>query len=148
MAPDKIVPQLSELVERRRTLLDDVELFVKEMEDYFVIEMPNMLDKGTPRNTREIGQLVIDFNLRMCKWRDKALMLTVSEWAILTFLTDRPGFYRTRYEIMRRIMGDTVIQIRSVDSHVKRLRRKFKKVDAGFDSIITNYGFGYAWKTD
>jgi two-component system response regulator ChvI len=88
--------------------------------------------------------LEIDLDRMQASWRGHALALTTTEFRLLHVLAERPGFVRTREFLMDRLYaGETLVLDRTVDSHVKRLRRKLRAVDPGFDAIDTLYGTGY-----
>ena len=74
------------------------------------------------------------------------MQLTVTEFLILQALAQRPGFVKSRDNLMDAAYDDQVyVDDRTIDSHIKRLRKKFKSVDDAFDSIQTLYGVGYKY---
>jgi two-component system response regulator ChvI len=80
------------------------------------------------------------------RWDDKPVSLTVTEFLILEALATRPGVIKSRNQLMDCAYNDdTYIDDRTIDSHIKRLRRKFRAVDAGFGAIETLYGAGYSF---
>ena len=80
-------------------------------------------------------------------YRGEYLNLTVTEFLILEALAQRPGFVKSRDALMDAAYDDQVyVDDRTIDSHIKRLRRKFKKIDQNFDAIETLYGVGYRYK--
>jgi two-component system response regulator ChvI len=80
-------------------------------------------------------------------WDGKPVRLTVTEFLILQSLAQRPGFVKSRDNLMDSAYDDQVyVDDRTIDSHIKRLRKKFKVVDDEFDSIETLYGVGYRYK--
>jgi two-component system response regulator ChvI len=82
-----------------------------------------------------------------CKWRGESVSLTVTEFKILRALALRPGIVKNRNALMDAAYPDQVyVDDRTIDSHVKRLRKKFKAVDPQFDMIETLYGLGYRFK--
>ncbi len=88
--------------------------------------------------------LEIDTNRMVASWRGEALHLTATEFRLLQTLAERPGYVRTRDFLMDRLYGtDIFVLDRTVDSHVKRLRRKMRDIDPDFDAIETLYGTGY-----
>jgi two-component system response regulator ChvI len=94
------------------------------------------------------GKLLLDPNRHACSWEGKPLTLTVTEYLILQALTQRPGVVKSRDSLMDVAYDDDVyVDDRTVDSHIKRLRKKFKQVDADFDAIETLYGVGYRFIT-
>jgi two-component system, OmpR family, response regulator ChvI len=90
------------------------------------------------------GKLQMDPARHHVKWDGKSLTLTVTEFMILEALANRPGVVRTRDQLMDAAYQDDVyVDDRTIDSHIKRLRRKFREVDAKFAAIDTLYGAGY-----
>ncbi len=90
------------------------------------------------------GRLAMDPARHIVLWNDKVVTLTVTEFLILEALATRPGVVRTRDQLMDIAYHDDVyVDDRTIDSHIKRLRRKFREVDAEFAAIDTLYGAGY-----
>lgn len=90
------------------------------------------------------GKLEMDPARHHVKWDGKALTLTVTEFMILEALANRPGVVRTRDQLMDAAYQDDVyVDDRTIDSHIKRLRRKFREIDPEFTAIDTLYGAGY-----
>ncbi len=95
----------------------------------------------------ERGQLRMDPERHICTWKSEAVTLTVTEFLILQALASRPGVVKSRDALMDAAYDDQVdVDDRTIDSHVKRLRKKFKLVDEAFDMIETLYGVGYRFK--
>jgi two-component system response regulator ChvI len=95
----------------------------------------------------ERGKLRLDPERHTCHWDNKAVTLTVTEFLILQALATRPGVVKTRDALMDAAYDDQVyVDDRTIDSHIKRLRKKFKVVDDDFDVIETLYGVGYRFK--
>ncbi len=95
----------------------------------------------------ERGQLRLDPERHTCHWDSKPVTLTVTEFLILQSLAARPGVVKTRDALMDAAYDDQVyVDDRTIDSHIKRLRKKFKVVDDNFDVIETLYGVGYRFK--
>ncbi|MBV6656970.1 MAG: response regulator transcription factor [Devosiaceae bacterium] len=93
------------------------------------------------------GDLVIDEDRHACTWKDQNVTLTVTEFLILQSLAQRPGIVKSRNALMDAAYDDQVyVDDRTIDSHIKRLRKKFKQVDDSFDMIETLYGVGYKFK--
>ncbi len=93
------------------------------------------------------GGLVMDPARHMCTWRSKEVTLTVTEFLILQALAARPGHVKSRDQLMDAAYGENIyVDDRTIDSHIKRLRRKFKAVDTEFDKIETLYGIGYRYR--
>ncbi|MCB1512176.1 MAG: response regulator transcription factor, partial [Hyphomicrobiaceae bacterium] len=95
----------------------------------------------------ERGQLRLDPERHTCHWGGQPVTLTVTEFLILQALAARPGVVKTRDALMDAAYDDQVyVDDRTIDSHIKRLRKKFKLVDDDFDVIETLYGVGYRFK--
>lgn len=100
----------------------------------------------TPPNSHIIvrGRLVMDPDRHQVSWDGEDISLTVTEFLILEALAQRPGFVKSRDQLMDTAYQDDVyVDDRTIDSHIKRLRRKFRQVDNQFKSIETLYGIGY-----
>jgi len=93
------------------------------------------------------GKLVLDQQRHSCTWLEKDVQLTVTEFLILHTLAQRPGIVKSRDNLMDAAYDDQVyVDDRTIDSHIKRLRKKFKQADDNFDVIETLYGVGYRFK--
>jgi len=93
------------------------------------------------------GKLALDPQRHECTWDGKPVRLTVTEFLILQALAQRPGFVKSRDSLMDAAYDDQVyVDDRTIDSHIKRLRKKFKVVDDDFDAIETLYGVGYRYR--
>jgi len=94
------------------------------------------------------GKLMLDPSQLECEWNGKSLpeKLTTTEFLIVKELAKRPGVIKERAQLMDIAYKDNNdIEDRTIDSHVKRIRKKFKKVDQNFSAIETRYGSGYRW---
>jgi len=94
------------------------------------------------------GKLKLDPSQLECEWDGKQLpdKLTTTEFLIVKELAKRPGIIKERSQLMDiAYREDTDIEDRTIDSHVKRIRKKFKKIDTNFSAIETRYGSGYRW---
>src|SRR6187200_1164733 len=95
----------------------------------------------------ERGALTMDQERHTCTWNGQNVTLTVTEFLILFALAQRPGVVKSRNALMDAAYDDQVyVDDRTIDSHIKRLRKKFKAVDTSFDVIETLYGVGYRFK--
>tara|TARA_Y100000741_G_C18161823_1_gene521501 strand:- start:65 stop:763 length:699 start_codon:yes stop_codon:yes gene_type:complete len=95
------------------------------------------------------GNLRLDCLRQECEWQGQLLKdsLTATEFKIIKELVQRPGVVKTRDRLMDVAYRDQIdVDDRTIDSHVKRIRKKFKKIDQNFQSIYTLYGSGYQWK--
>ncbi len=103
--------------------------------------------KTADSDTIERGQLAMDQERHTCTWRGRPVTLTVTEFLILYALAQRPGVVKSRNALMDAAYDDQVyVDDRTIDSHIKRLRKKFKVTDTDFDMIETLYGVGYRFK--
>ena len=92
----------------------------------------------------ELSHLSLDKQSMLCKWKDNSIELTSTEFSILITLMGRPGTIRTRDDLINEAFNDTLgKEDRVIDSHIKRIRKKFISVDPQFDLIKTIYGVGY-----
>ncbi|WP_152046641.1 response regulator transcription factor [Aureimonas psammosilenae] len=101
----------------------------------------------SPESSLERGQLVMDQERHTCTWKGQAVTLTVTEFLILHSLAQRPGVVKSRDALMDAAYDEQVyVDDRTIDSHIKRLRKKFKAIDDDFDMIETLYGVGYRFR--
>jgi len=102
---------------------------------------------SSERSTLERGNLQMDQERHTSEWCGKPVTLTVTEFLILFALAQRPGVVKSRDSLMDAAYDDQVyVDDRTIDSHIKRLRKKFKAVDDSFDRIETLYGVGYRFR--
>ena len=113
----------------------------------------NAKGEATPGNEGEAaavlerGKLMLDPDRHACTWGGEPVVLTVTEFLILHSLAQRPGYVKSRDALMDAAYDDQVyVDDRTIDSHIKRLRKKFKEVDKEFDAIETLYGVGYRYR--
>ncbi len=93
------------------------------------------------------GDLRLDPTRHECIWRGKQVQLTVTEFLLLQALVKHLGHVKSRGQLMDAAYGDNIyVDDRTIDSHIKRLRRKLKAVDLGFSGIETLYGLGYRFQ--
>jgi two-component system, OmpR family, response regulator ChvI len=105
------------------------------------------VNKEADAKVLERGQLRMDPERHVCTWKSESVILTVTEFLILQALAGRPGVVKSRNALMDAAYDDQVyVDDRTIDSHIKRLRKKFKAVDEAFDMIETLYGVGYRFK--
>ena len=103
--------------------------------------------KETDAKALDRGPLRMDPERHTCTWKNEPVTLTVTEFLILQTLATRPGVVKSRNALMDAAYDDQVyVDDRTIDSHVKRLRKKFKVVDDDFEMIETLYGVGYRFK--
>ena len=93
------------------------------------------------------GNLELDDLKQLCFWKKEIIELTVAEYNLIKSLAKYPGVVKDRNQLMDAMYGDTIyVDDRTIDSHIKRLRKKFKSYDPAFDQIRTRYGSGYSWR--
>ncbi len=103
----------------------------------------------TEQNAQKIvrGHLELDDSRHLCTWHGKPVNLTVTEYMLLKALAIRPGHVKNRDQLIDMAYGENIyVDDRTIDSHIKRLRKKFKSVDEDFSYIETLYGVGYRYK--
>jgi two-component system response regulator ChvI len=123
------------LIERIRALLRRLDLKEGEVKD--------AKDGGMVVR----GELVLDPARHLCTWKGQPVQLTVTEFLILQALAVRPGHVKSRDQLMDAAYGEHIyVDDRTIDSHIKRLRRKIRAVDDSFAQIETLYGLGYRYK--
>ena len=104
-------------------------------------------DAEPQRDAFSRGPLTMDPARHRVTWNGEEVVLTVTEFLILDALAQRPGFVKTRDQLMDAAYHDEVyVDDRTIDSHIKRLRKKFKVVDTEFNQIETLYGVGYRYR--
>ena len=92
----------------------------------------------------ERGDLLLNMDRHECHWKNERIKLTVTEFLLLESLVNRPGYVKNRDQLMSAAYSDDLyVDDRTIDSHIKRIRRKFKAIDNDFNSIETLYGVGY-----
>ena len=93
------------------------------------------------------GDLVLDKVRHLCTWRNMEVNLTVTEFLLVQALARRPGHVKSRDQLIDAAYGEHIyVDDRTIDSHIKRLRKKFKDVDTDFAQIETLYGVGYRYR--
>ena len=92
------------------------------------------------------GELIMDPLRHAVKWKGNDVSLTVTEFLLLQALAQRPGFVKSRDQLMDVAYDDQVyVDDRTIDSHIKRLRKKMRNTDDSFSAIETLYGIGYRY---
>jgi two-component system, OmpR family, response regulator ChvI len=108
---------------------------------------PKATESGTAEEEKPLivrGRLSMDPAKHEVKWDDRTVDLTVTEFLILETLAQRPGFVKSRDQLMDAAYNDDIyVDDRTIDSHIKRLRKKFRVADDNFKGIETLYGVGY-----
>ena len=137
-ADDYITKPFSQrlLLERIRTLLRRHDKLVSD-------------DDGAAEAPLKRGNLVLDSARHLCTWKNDPVELTVTEFLIVKALAQRPGHVKNRDQLMDAAYGEHIyVDDRTIDSHIKRLRKKFKVADSEFDQIETLYGIGYRYRDE
>ncbi len=101
-----------------------------------------------PSNILVRGEMTLDSARHVCAWKGKPVDLTVTEFLLVKALAQRPGHVKSRDQLMDAAYGSRSIYVddRTIDSHIKRLRKKFKELDGDFAQIETLYGVGYKYR--
>ena len=108
----------------------------------------NVMTTTGPNIVRQ-GHLLMDPDRHLCSWKETEVRLTVTEFLILQALAARPGMVKNRDQLMDAAYGESIfLDDRTIDSHIKRLRRKLREHDPEFDQIETLYGIGYKYKAN
>ncbi|MDQ4419726.1 response regulator transcription factor [Sphingobium sp. DEHP117] len=137
-ADDYIAKPFSQrlLIARIRAILRRTEMARAAVSEYG--------EAQTPAEPMLRGRLAMDPDRHLVTWSGQPVTLTVTEFMILEALAARPGVVKTRNQLMDVAYQDDVyVDDRTIDSHIKRLRRKFREVDPEFNAIDTLYGAGY-----
>ncbi|GBQ08612.1 response regulator transcription factor [Saccharibacter floricola] len=125
------------LVERIRALLRRHEVSQAEVTG----------DSTAGRSILVRGPLALDEARHQCLWNDKEVALTVTEFLLVKALVVRPGLVKSRDQLIDAAYGDSIyVDDRTIDSHIKRVRKKFRQVDEDFNQIETLYGVGYRYR--
>ena len=125
-----------------RVLLERIRALLRRWEILGADQAP----EGDDTTIMVRGHLAMDPMRHGVTWRGMAVALTVTEFALLKALVVRPGFVKSRDQLMDVAYDDQVyVDDRTIDSHIKRLRKKMRRVDGGFDAIETLYGIGYRY---
>ncbi|MEM6456247.1 MAG: response regulator transcription factor [Acidobacteriota bacterium] len=104
-------------------------------------------DDGSAESLLDVGPLRLDLQRYTAHWQQRAVHLTVTEFLILRALVRHPGHVKSREQLVQEgYPHDTYVSDRTIDSHIKRLRKKFGRLDADFDHIETVYGLGYRYR--
>ena len=112
-----------------------------------VLRRGSLKDSNQSNQLIKRGNLSLDPDRHLCKWKEDEIRLTVTEFLILHSLALRPGLVKNRDQLIDIAYGETIyVDDRTIDSHIKRMRRKFRLYDKEFDSIETLYGVGYRYR--
>jgi two-component system response regulator ChvI len=112
-------------------------------------EVTREIAEGSPSQAVTRGELVLDPARHACTWKGQMVDLTVTEFLILKSLAMRPGHVKNRDQLIDSAYGEHIyVDDRTIDSHIKRLRKKFRDIDNEFGHIETLYGVGYRYRED
>ena len=139
-ADDYITKPFSQrlLLERIKVLLRRSEIMKKDFES-----------ESSEKKYINYGDLTLDDARHLCSWKNEPLNLTVTEYLLVKALAEHPGHVRNRDQLIDMAYGENIyVDDRTVDSHIKRVRKKFKKIDEEFDKIETLYGVGYKYREE
>ena len=107
----------------------------------------NAEKKGSKNDNLTKGDLVLNPLKQLCFWKNESIELTVAEFNLISCLAKYPGVIKDRNQLMDAMYGNNIhVDDRTIDSHIKRLRKKFRSYDSSFDQIRTRYGSGYSWR--
>lgn len=125
----------------QRLLIERIKAVIRRIE-------AQKADDGSESETAiKRGEMTLDPAQHVCKWKDRAVNLTVTEFLIIQALAARPGHVKSRDQLIDAAYGENIyVDDRTIDSHIKRLRKKFRHVDDEFANIETLYGVGYKYR--
>lgn len=125
----------------QRLLIERIKAVIRRIE-------AQKADDGSESETAiKRGDMTLDPAQHVCKWQDKPVNLTVTEFLIIQALAARPGHVKSRDQLIDAAYGENIyVDDRTIDSHIKRLRKKFRHVDDEFANIETLYGVGYKYR--
>jgi two-component system response regulator ChvI len=105
--------------------------------------------KPDEKSRIEKGNLILDDSRHLCAWKGRPVDLTVTEYLLVKALAQRPGHVKNRDQLIDMAYGENIyVDDRTIDSHIKRIRKKFRVIDEEFSQIETLYGVGYRYKED
>ncbi|WP_370931554.1 winged helix-turn-helix domain-containing protein [Bartonella sp. DGB1] len=127
-----------------RLFVEKVKALLRRMDK---LNLKNNKSYNQDEQIMERGSLILNKERHICSWKGVNIRLTVTEFLILQSLAQRPGVVKSRDTLMDEAYGDQVyVDDRTIDGHLKRLRKKFKSIDPDFNAIETLYGVGYLFK--
>ena len=128
----------------QRLLLERIRAILRRNE---LLQTPAPAANGPQIST--LGSLTIDTGRHLCTWKGQHVDMSVTEFMLVKALIEHPGHVKSREQLMDSAYGEVLdVEDRTVDSHIKRIRKKFKDVDPAFDAIETIYGAGYRYNHD
>ena len=130
----------------QRLLVERIRALLRRQE---VIAADEMGTQTEETKTMSRGSLTMDPLRHAVTWKGQDVSLTVTEFLLLQALAQRPGFVKSRDQLMDVAYDDQVyVDDRTIDSHIKRLRKKMRQVDSEFSAIETLYGIGYRYNEE
>ena len=125
----------------QRILIERIRILIKR-DELKNIKKKNKIDE---KNSLRTGNIFLDTEKYMCKWKNKTVNLTVTEFLLIKSLVKNTGVVKSRDQLILSAFGEDKENIddRAIDHHFKRIRKKFKNADNNFNSIVTIYGGGY-----
>lgn len=125
----------------QKILIERIRILIKRSE----LKNEKEKSKISDKNSLKVGSLFLDTEKYMCKWKNKVVNLTVTEFLLIKSLAEKIGAVKSRDQLILSAFGEEKENIddRAIDHHFKRIRKKFKNTDNNFNSIITVYGGGY-----
>ena len=125
----------------QKILIERIRILIKRYE----LKKSKKNEEVDEKNSLKKGDIFLDTEKYMCKWKNKVVDLTVTEFLLIKSLVDNLGVVKSRDQLIISAFGENKENIddRSIDHHFKRIRKKFKKLDKSFNSIVTVYGGGY-----
>ena len=125
----------------QNVLMERIRILIKRTELKNIKKKDNIGDK----NSIKEGNIFLDTEKYMCKWKNKTVNLTVTEFLLIKSLVKNTGVVKSRDQLILSAFGEDKENIddRAIDHHFKRIRKKFKNADNNFNSIVTIYGGGY-----
>ena len=125
----------------QKILIERIRILIKR-DELRNIKKKNKIDD---KNSLRAGNIFLDTEKYMCKWKNKTVNLTVTEFLLIKSLVENIGVVKSRDQLILSAFGEDKENIddRAIDHHFKRIRKKFKNIDNNFNSIITVYGGGY-----
>ena len=132
----------------QRLLIERVKAVLRRARPDEDVDAPGPPGQASPGSKAlKRGRLTLDPARHDCLWEGRPVRLTVTEFLLLQSLAQRPGFVKSRDNLMDAAYDDQVyVDDRTIDSHIKRMRKKFRQVDPEFDAIETLYGVGYRYR--
>ena len=125
----------------QKILVERIRILIKKTE----LRNIKKIDKINDKNSLKEGNIFLDTEKYLCKWKNKIVNLTVTEFLLIKSLVESVGAVKSRDQLIYSAFGEEKENIddRSIDHHFKRIRKKFKNTDNNFNSIVTIYGGGY-----